>query len=66
MDLTEENKATIDAKSHYELLERWRFAPSGDEWFQGATGQYWKERMALMRDKDPGGAVANSKALGWG
>lgn len=65
MDLSDENKATIDAKSHYELLDHFRFAPTGDPWFQGDTGQYWQERMAEMRSKDPAGAVADSKALGW-
>ena len=40
MDLTEENKKTIDGLSYVELLSMWRFAPSGDSWFQGGTGSY--------------------------
>jgi len=64
MDLTEENKAIIDAKSYTQLLSSWRFAPIGDPWFQGETGRYWSERMAELRDN---GAdhVAASKLLGW-
>ena len=65
MNLTPENKATIDALSHYELLRRWRNSPGGDPWFQGETGDYWGKRMAELRDKDPGGAVADSKSIGW-
>jgi len=65
MDLTAENKAHIDAMSHHGLLSRWRNAPAGDPWFQGETGTYWGKRMAALRDADPGGAVANSKAIGW-
>ena len=65
MDLTAQNKAHIDAMSHYDLLSRWRRAPAGDTWFQGETGEYWGKRMKEMRDADPGGAVANSKAIGW-
>ena len=65
MDLSKENKAIIDGKTYYELLEGWRFSAVGDAWFTGDTGQYWKERMAIMRDKDPAGAVADSKAMDW-
>jgi hypothetical protein len=50
MDLTQENKAHIDAKSYEELLSHWRFAEAGDQWFQGETGFYWKIRMTELRD----------------
>ena len=63
MDLTPDLKAVIDAKSHYELLSRWRFAPVGDEMFQGDSGVYWGLRMDEKKAEDPGQAVANSKAL---
>ena len=65
MDLTESNKAIIERKSYYELLERWRFGISGDPWLQGETGTYWARRMAELKAKDPSGAVSDSKALGW-
>lgn len=63
MDLTPENKQTIDDKSYEGLLSRWRFAPSGDPWFQGDTGQYWAKRMAELRDTVD--HVAISKMIGW-
>lgn len=63
MNLTPELKAEIDAKSHYELLSRWRYAPSGDPMFQGESGKYWGERMAEKKAEDPGQAVADSKTL---
>ena len=65
MNLTPENKAHIDALSYEELLNRWRFSPVGDQWFQGETGTYWGKRMALKRSADPGGAVEASKKIGW-
>ena len=65
MELTPENKKHIDSLSHEQLLSRWRFAPSGDTWFQGETGTYWGKRMEELRDANPSGAVADSKSLGW-
>jgi len=64
MDLTPENKKTIDSMSYEQLLRRWRFAPAGDPWFQGETGDYWAERMKVLRRK---GAdhVKTSKRIGW-
>jgi len=63
MELTSELKAEIDAKTHYELLERWRFAPAGDTMFQGESGEYWGKCMAEKKAENPQQAVANSKAL---
>lgn len=65
MDLTPENKAHIDAMSYEELLRHWRFAPLGDPWFQGETGEYWSKRMHELREKDPTEHVAASKKIGW-
>lgn len=67
MNLTPENKQHIDALSYEALLSRWRFAPVGDPWFQGETGDYWGQRMKELREK-PGGQEAHvtaSKSLGW-
>lgn len=67
MDLTPERKQHIDGLSYDQLLSRWRFAPVGDKWFQGETGDYWGKRMAELRAQ-PGGDgrhVAASKSLGW-
>lgn len=65
MELTPENKAYIKSLSVKDLLERWRFAPVGDEWFQGETGDYWGQRLEIESRRDPGGYVAASKAVGW-
>ena len=64
MTLTPENKAHIDGLTYGQLLSQWRFAPVGDAWFQGETGDYWSKRMAELRDQ---GAdhVGASKAAGW-
>mgnify|MGYP001575129176 FL=1 len=64
MKLTPANKAAIDVKSYEELLRYWRFAPAGDPWFEGETGDYWKERMKQLREQ---GAdhVGASKHIGW-
>jgi hypothetical protein len=67
MKLTEERKKYIDDLSYAALLSRWRFAPTGDKWFQDETGHYWGERMKELRDR-PGGQdlhVATSKMIGW-
>lgn len=65
MKLTKENKEHIDSLSHYSLLRHWRFAPVGDKWMEGETGEYWGEHMAELRDENPELAIADSKALGW-
>ena len=65
MKLTDKNKATIDAKSFEQLLSHNRFAPAGDPWFEGETGKHWLKRMADMKTRDPGAAVAASKSIGW-
>jgi hypothetical protein len=65
VDLTKENKTHIDSLSYVALLSRWRFAPVGDPWFQGETADYWRDRMAALRDRDPGMHVETSKRIGW-
>ena len=67
MDLTPENKQHIDEKDYRSLLSHWRFAPSGDPWFQGETGRYWSERMAELRSRPGGNSehVVASKNIGW-
>ncbi len=65
MKLTPENKSVIDSMSHYSLLEKIKFAPIGDPWMQGETGEYWIKRREELRSQDPGGAVSDSKSLGW-
>ena len=65
MDLTPSNKQVIDSKTHYQLLQKWRFSGTGNAWLQGGTGEYWGKRMAELKAKDPAAAVRDSKDLGW-
>ena len=66
MDLTENNKNHIDSLSYEQLLLHWRFAPSGDPWFQGETGEYWGVVMQKKKEELNGyQAVAISKSIGW-
>jgi hypothetical protein len=65
MDLTPKNKKYIDGLSYEELLSRWRFAPVGDKWFQGETGDYWSKRMKELRESDNTAHVMASKNIGW-
>ena len=65
MDLTLENKAYIDGLNYYGLLRKWRFAPVGDPWFQGETGEYWAKRLGQLRDDNPENTVQVSKELVW-
>lgn len=62
--MTNEHKLWIDNASYYELLEKWRFAPVGDAFFKGDTGDYYAKVMAQRRE-EVGHAVAvqTSKAL---
>ena len=66
MELTPENKEFIDKLSYENLLSEWRFAPSGNPWFEGETGEYWGKRMRELKEKLPDGGVGASKRIGWG
>jgi hypothetical protein len=60
--MTPEDKAKIDAMSHYELCEHWRFAKSGDPLFQGENGDYFKHKLF---DEYGGFTPEISKQIGW-
>jgi len=62
MKLTPENKKEIDKMSYESMLSQWRVSPSGNPWFEGETGQYWKKRMTELRDTVD--YVAISKRIG--
>lgn len=66
MELTEDLKRRIDNMTYYELLEKWRYAKIGDLIFQGPSGEYFSKVMTRKKEEDPAGAVADSKAIGWG
>ncbi len=63
--MTPEQKAWIDSASVMQLLEHWRFAPSGDPLLMGDTGTYYAKVLNERRDADPARYTAASKALGW-
>lgn len=66
MILTEKLKAEIDNKNYEELLRRWRFAPVGDQMFQGESGEYWGKRMTELRGTlEDEEHVRVSKKIGW-
>jgi len=67
MEITPENKATIDSKSLESLLRDWRMSPSGNPWLQGETGEYWDKRVKYLRSL-PGGDndfTRAAKKIGW-
>lgn len=57
--------AWIDKATLAELLEKWRFAPSGDRMMQGHVGEHFVRVMAAKRTADPAGWVRASKSIGW-
>ena len=64
--MTKEQKEWIDNANYYDLLSKWRFAPIGDEMFQGKTGLYYGKIMNKRRDEvSPAEHTAISKAIGW-
>lgn len=65
MNLTPEIKLTIDRMNVQELLHGVRFAPIGDERFQGERGEYWLKRLAALRSQDNNAYVQASKTIGW-
>lgn len=64
--MTDEQKKWIDNASYSELLRRWRFAPVGDQMFQGDTGDYY-DKVMQKKKADIGSqlAVQISKDIGW-
>lgn len=66
MSLEKELKEWIDNASYEDLLRKWRFAPSGDKFFQGEIGIYYSEVMAKKKIKvGHDNAVAASKRIEW-
>jgi hypothetical protein len=67
MKLTDKTKQYIDSLSYERLLLHWRFAPVGDKWFEGETGEYWTKRMSELRNLPNGENehVRASKAIEW-
>ena len=64
--MKEPYKQWIDNASYESLLHRWRFAISGDPFFQDDTGEYYAKVMLEKKAALPPGEAANcSKRIGW-
>ena len=64
--MTEDQKNWIDRSTYKMLLEKWRFAPVGDQIFQGESGKYYSEVMADRRKTlGPEVHTQASKEIGW-
>jgi len=59
-------KAWIDKATYEQLMAKWRFAPSGDLFFQGELGEYYRakldEKRKLLSNIE---LVKISKQIGW-
>ena len=65
-NIPEDKKNWIDNASYESLLNKWRFAPAGSEWFQGEIGEYYQKVMFRKRDEvGADAAVQASKNIGW-
>ena len=63
----DEMKQWIDNASYRELLSRWRFARSGNPFFQGEVGDYYAKVMRRKRaEVGDTEHTRASKAIGWG
>jgi len=62
----DERKYWIDNASYRELLSRWRFARSGNPFFEGEVGDYYAKVMKCKRE-EVGDAEHTrvSKSIGW-
>ena len=62
----QEMKQWIDGSSYETLLDKWRFSPPGNPFFQGEVGQYYKDVMFTKRDAlSNEDQVRASKNVGW-
>jgi hypothetical protein len=58
-------KEWIDNASLEDLLRKWRFAPSGDPFFQEEVGDHYWRVMQAKREADPREWTRVSKKVGW-
>lgn len=64
--MTEDLKKRIDEMPYRDMLELWRFAPSGHPMISGVAGQYFGDVMRRKREEVGQAAhVAASKSIGW-
>lgn len=60
MDLTPENKKTIDNMVYRTLLFHFMNASESDPWFYGETGEYWKQRIVELKNNPINKLTLNS------
>lgn len=63
---TAEMKKWIVSASYEELLRKWRFEPSGSQWFQGELGEFFSQTMQVKKlSMSEAGPSQASKRVGW-
>ena len=55
----------IDRQDHEGLLRWWRFAPSGDPFFQGEIGEHYEQALKSSRGLEQDRGASASKRVGW-
>ena len=64
--MTPKQKEWIDNANYQQLLQKQRFAPVGDMFFQDTeTWEYFSARLGKLKSEDPESAVQASKNIGW-
>ena len=61
----EEMRDWIDRQPYSGLLHWWRFAPGGDPFFQGETGEHYSRTMVEKRALEKDRGAATSRMVGW-
>lgn len=64
-ELTEDERDHIDDMPLYDMLYKWRFAPTGTFQRNDPWSDYFIQVMYAKRDANPAGWTAASKAMGW-
>lgn len=64
--MTEAEKQWIDKASYFDLLAKWRYAPAGEQIFQGESGRYYAEVLERRRSEIGGAEHSRiSREIGW-
>jgi hypothetical protein len=62
----DEMKKWIDNATYSQLLSKWRFASSGNPFFQGEIGDYYSKVMREKKEQVGNDEhVKTSKTIGW-
>lgn len=64
--MKDSEKKWIDEANYEKLLRKWRFAPAGEEIFQGESGVYYADVLAILRAQvGENEHTRVSKEIGW-